>query len=132
MDHAIHGTLEREMPKYRLNRKAYKHARSLIDAGKYVAESSWDEAQPTTADENAFLEKHSWDDYAKWFLGLTAGAKPDTKARYAFVYSDFKRVHRSGIIAVYFRAAQYRHKEIERAADRLLQYLDKKLPPPKR
>ena len=120
------------MPSYRVNRQAYNHAKALIDAGKYVADSQWDEAQPSTADENAFLDKHSWDEYGQWFLGHTVGATADTKARSAFVYGDFKRVHRSGIIAVWFRAAQYRHKEIERAANRLLQYLDARLPPPKR
>ena len=28
--------------------------------------------------------------------GLTEGAGDETKARYAFVYGDFRRVHRSG------------------------------------
>ena len=58
-------------------------------------------------------------------------ANDETKARYAFVFGDFKRIHRSGIIACHFRAAEYRHKEIELAAHRLLQYLDKNLDPPK-
>ena len=62
-----------------------------------------------------------------WHLGLTEGATDETKARYAFVFGDFKRIHRSGIIACHYRAAEYRHKEIELAAHRLLQYLDKKL-----
>jgi hypothetical protein len=37
--------------------------------------------------------------YAKWHLGLTAGAKDGTKARYALVYGDFRRLHRMGLIA---------------------------------
>jgi hypothetical protein len=57
-------------------------------------------------------------------LGLTAGAPDDTKARYAFVYGDFRRIHRSGIIACHYRAAEWRHKEIELAAHDLLQLLD--------
>jgi hypothetical protein len=47
-----------------------------------------------------------------------------TKARYAFVFGDFRRLHRSGLIACPYRAAEWRHKEIERAAYRLLQELD--------
>jgi hypothetical protein len=86
------------------------HARRLIDAHQYVLDSDWGEAQPKAADENAFLESHSWEDYAEWHLGLTEGASEDAKARYAFVYGDFRRVHRTGLIACQYRAAEWRHK----------------------
>ena len=76
--------------------------------------------------QNAYLKSHSWDDYAKWHFGLTVGAKDGTKARYAFVYGDFRRIHRMGLIACSYRAAESRHKEIELTADELLQYLDTK------
>jgi hypothetical protein len=55
---------------------------------------------------------------------LTEGAADETKARYAFVFGDLRRIHRSGIIASHYRAAEWRHKEIELAAHELLQYLD--------
>ena len=113
------------MAEYRVNRLAVRHARKLIDAKRYVLDSDWGEIQPRADDENAFLEKHSWRDYAAWHLGLTEGATDETKARYAFVYGDFRRVHRTGIIAVHFRAAEWRHKEVELAAHRLLQHLDR-------
>ena len=57
-------------------------------------------------------------------LALTEGASDETKARYAFVYGDFRRLHRSGLIAAQYRAAEWRHKEIELAAHELLQLLD--------
>jgi hypothetical protein len=53
-------------------------------------------------------------------------AHDGTKARYAFVYGDFRRVHRSGLIACEYRAAEWRHKEIELAAHELLQELDQR------
>ncbi len=115
------------MASYSVNRRAVSHARRLIDAGRYVERSDWNEAQPTAADENTFLEKHSWADYSAWHLGLTEGANDETKARYAFVIGDFERIHRSGIIACQYRAAEWRHKEVELAAHRLLQYLDRRL-----
>ena len=31
-------------------------------------------------------------------LGLTEGAEDETKARYAFVFGDFRRIHRSGVM----------------------------------
>ena len=100
------------------------HARRLIESRQYVLNSDWGESQPTAAEENAFLEAHSWDQYADWHLGLTEGATDETKARYGFVYGDFRRIHRSGLIASHYRAAEWRHKEIELAAHELLQLLD--------
>jgi hypothetical protein len=113
------------MASYTLNRRAVTHARKLIDARQYVLDSDWGEVAPTADDENAFLKTHSWEEYALWHLGLTDGATDGTKARYAFVYGDFRRIHRTALIACVYRAAEWRHKAIELAAHRLLQHLDK-------
>ena len=113
------------MAKYAVNDAAVAHARRLIRARQYVLNSDWGEVQPKAADENAFLDSHSWSDYANWHLGLTEGAPDETKARYAFVYGDLRRLHRMGLIACHYRAAEWRHKEIELAAHDLLQLLDK-------
>ena len=113
------------MASYTLNKRAVAHARKLIDAHQYVLDSDWGEVAPTAADENAFLKTHSWDEYALWHLGLTDGATDETKGRYAFVYGDFRRVHRTGLIACVYRASEWRHKAIELAAHDLLQHLDK-------
>jgi hypothetical protein len=112
------------MASYSLNEHAVARARALIDAHQFVLVSDWGDAQPSADDENAFLESHSWDDYAAWHLGLTDGANDDTKARYGFVYGDFRRVHRMGLIACRYRATEFGHKEIELAAHELLQHLD--------
>jgi hypothetical protein len=112
------------MASYTVNRRGAAQARRLIKAKQYVLDSDWGDVQPKAASENAFLKDHSWPEYSAWFLGLTDGAADDTKARYGFVYGDFRRLHRSGLIACLYRAAEWRHKEIERAAYRLLQDLD--------
>jgi hypothetical protein len=112
--------------KYLLNEAAVGNARKLIDARQYVLDSDWGEVQPRADAQNAYLESHSWDEYGQWHLGLTDGAADETKARYAFVYGDFRRVHRSGLIACVYRASEWRHKDVELAAHDLLQYLDKK------
>ena len=113
------------MATYTLNKAAVAHARELIAARQYVLDSDWAEAQPRAADENAYLKSHDWPEYAAWHLGLTEGATDETKARYAFVYGDFRRIHRMGLIACEFRAAEWRHKAIELAAHDLLQLLDR-------
>jgi hypothetical protein len=113
------------MANYALNEAAVAKARTLIDGRQYVLDSDWGDVQPKASDQNAFLDRHSWDDYAQWHLGLTEGAHDETKARYAFVYGDFRRIHRTGLIACVYRASEWRHKDIELAAHDLLQYLDK-------
>ncbi|MEO6345641.1 MAG: hypothetical protein ABIP01_03740 [Candidatus Limnocylindria bacterium] len=113
------------MASYSVNKRAVARARKLIDARQYALDSDWGEVQPSADDENAFLESHSWDDYAAWHLGLTDGASDETKARHAFVFGDFRRVHRTALIACQYRAAEWRHKEVELAAHDLLQRLDK-------
>ena len=112
------------MASYTVNKPAVAHARRLIDAHQYVLDSDWGDSQPSPDDENAFLETHSWEEFAAWHLGLTEGANDETKARYGFVYGDLRRVHRTGLIACQYRAAEWRHKDVELAAHDLLQHLD--------
>jgi hypothetical protein len=110
---------------YLVNARAVARARKLIESRQYVLRSEWGEVQPRADEQNAFLESHTWEEYAEWHLGLTEGAPDETKGRYAFVYGDFRRLHRSGLIACHYRAAEWRHKEVELAAHDLLQLLDK-------
>jgi len=110
--------------KYDVNPDAVTKARAMIREHQYVLDSDWGEVQPDAAAGNAFLERHTWDEYGAWHLGLTLGPGEETKARYAFVIGDFRRVHRSALIACVYRAAEWRHKKVELAASGLLQELD--------
>jgi hypothetical protein len=112
------------MASYSVNPAGVEHARELINKRQYVLESEWGAVQPKAADENAYLEQHSWEEYAAWHLGLTEGANDETKARYAFVYGDFRRLHRMGLVASLYRAAEWRHTEVMQAAYDLLLELD--------
>jgi len=114
------------MARYSVNERAVARAKRLIASRQYVLDSDWGEVQPRADNENTYLKSHAWDEYSEWFLGLTEGATDETKGRYAFVYGDFRRIHRTGIIACHFRAAEWRHKKIELAAHELLQILDAK------
>jgi hypothetical protein len=71
------------------------------------------------------LESHSWDEYSEWRLGLTCGAAEATKApvrlRLWRLPAAFTEL---GLIACHYRAAEWRHKEIELEAHELLQLLD--------
>jgi len=116
----------RVMARYEVNPPAVEKALRLIEGRQYVLQSEWGAVQPDAAAGNAFLERHSWEEFSAWHLGLTVGANDETKARYAFVFGDFRRLHRSAIIACIYRAAEWRHKQVELAAHELLQELDRR------
>jgi hypothetical protein len=113
------------MASYAVNPDAVARCRELIGKKQYVLDSDWGSVQPGAEAQNAFLERHSWEEYAAWHLGLTEGATDETKARYAFVYGDLRRVHRTALIACVYRASEWRHKDVELAAHDLLQLLDR-------
>ena len=96
---------------------------AVDDVRRLVLGCDWDAEQPG-AYAQAHLERHGRDGYATWLLKLTEGATEETRGRYAFVVGDFRRVHRSGLIACVYRAAEWRHKQVELVAHGLLQHLD--------
>jgi hypothetical protein len=110
--------------RYVVNKLGVAKARALIDAHQYRVRSRWADVQPSAAEQNAFLKSHDWEEYASWHLALTDGPAEQTKARYAFVFGDFRRLHRMGLIACYYRAAEWEHKDVMVAAHNLLLYLD--------
>ena len=108
-----------------MNPDAVARCRELIERKQYVLDSDWGSVQPDADAQNAYLDHHPWEEYAAWHLGLTEGATDETKARYAFVYGDLRRVHRTALIACVYRASEWRHKAVELAAHELLQLLDR-------
>jgi hypothetical protein len=114
------------MPDYTVNDTAVRKARELIDAGKYDDETPWSDAAPSTDTANEVIEKQGWDAFAAWHLAVDPEASEETKARYAFPYGDFQKVDRAALIHAKQRASQNDHPEIEKAADDLLERLDKK------
>jgi hypothetical protein len=114
------------MPKYRVNDDAVKHARRLIDAGDYDDKTEWSEAAPSAADANKEIDRESFAEFAKWHLAIDVDASEGTKGSVAFPYGDFKKVNRAALIHAKQRASQNDHDAVEKAADDLLQYLDRK------
>lgn len=112
------------MPKVKVNERAVKKAKSLIEARQYVLESGWSEANPGSEETSEFIAKHGWDAYGEWHLGVDDEAGEETKERYKFPYGDFRRVHRSGLVAAKQRAARSDYDAVEEAAGELLTTLD--------
>lgn len=109
-----------------LNRPAYEQARALIRDGKIVRDErdDWSEAAPTADEENSLIEDKGWTEYAHWHLGIDKTEDAHTKKAYSFPYGDFRKVHRSGVIAGESRAGQYDHDEVEDALKTLLELID--------
>jgi hypothetical protein len=109
-----------------LNKPALRHARALVRDGKIVrdGQGDWSEAQPTPDEENSFIERDGWTEYAHWHMGIDKSADRETKDAYSFPFGDFRKVHRSGVIAGEVRAAQFDHTEIRDALKKLLELID--------
>jgi hypothetical protein len=105
----------------KLNKHSFEFAQDQVKKGNVVLDqlNDWSEHQPSTRQENDFIEAHGWDEYANWHLGLDDEASEQTKARYKYPYGDFAKVHRCGVLAAETRAGRNKHADIEDAAIRL-------------
>jgi hypothetical protein len=110
----------------RLNKRAFDHARDLVRKGQTQMDErdDWSEHAPTADEENAYLEKHGWNEYGQWYLGVDTDMDDDTKGRYKFPYGDFRRVHRCGVISAESRAAQNDYDDIAKALAELHEAMD--------
>jgi hypothetical protein len=106
----------------RLNQEAVDHAQNLIKSRQYDRNSDWSEALPS-AEENRFIDENGWEAFAKWHLAYDAEANEETKSRYKFPLGDFRKLHRSDLIAAKQRADSEDYNEVQSAADTLLEKL---------
>jgi hypothetical protein len=107
----------------RLNQEAVEHAQNLIKGRQYERESDWSEVQPSAEEENKVIDKNGWEAFAKWHLAYDTEASEETKSRYKFPFGDFRKLHRSALIAAKQRAGSEDYNDVQSAADRLLEEL---------
>jgi hypothetical protein len=116
---------EPRMPHYLVNDAAVQHANALIDEGHVDTETEWSEAAPSTDEENEVIDKHGYEGFGRWHRGVDKGASENTKSRYGFPFGDFRNVNRAALIHAKQRASQNDHAALAKAADELLQRLDR-------
>ena len=111
-----------------LSEGSFSYAAELIEHRLISVDlrNAWGESNPSTEEENGFIRAHGIQEYAKWHLGIDESHAPNTKARYKFPYGDFRRIHRSALLAAKSRARQYGYADIENAANRLLEMIESK------
>jgi hypothetical protein len=107
----------------RLNQEAVEHAQNLIKGRQCERDSDWSEAQPSAEEENRFIDEKGREAFAKWHLAYDTEASEETKSRYKFPFGDFRKLHRSALIAAKQRAGSEDYDEVQRAADKLLEKL---------
>jgi len=115
-----------DMPTYRVNDEAVKHAKKLIDEGAFDDDTPWSEAAPSAQEANQEIDAESYDEFARWHLAIDTEANDGTKGRYRFPYGDFAKVNRAALIHAKQRASQNGHDAVEKAADDVLQHLDRR------
>lgn len=110
----------------KLNKKSLEHAKKLITAGHVHRDErdDWSEHAPSAAQENEFIEKSGFEEFASWHLGLDREASEGTKGSVTFPYGDFQNLHRCAVISLESRAAQHGHEDIAKAAKDLLKRID--------
>ena len=111
--------------KSKLNKKAYSHAKSLIDKDKIDTTSKW---SFSSSDGNKLLGENEddWDNYSKWFLLINEDASKKTKDYYKFPYGKNDKVYKSGLNAIRQRAGQFGYDDVFNAAGKLLDMIAKK------
>jgi hypothetical protein len=107
----------------RLNQQAVEHAQNLIKGRQYERNSDWSQAQPSAEDEYNFIDENGWEAFAKWHLAYDTEASEETKSRYKFPFGDFRKLHRSALIAAKQRAGSEDYNDVQSAAHRLLEML---------
>jgi hypothetical protein len=114
------------MASVKLSESAFRFAKQLVGAGRHTLDErdDWSEHQPTSEQENAFIDEHGYREYGRWHLGRDDEHGAETKAHYRFPYGDFQTVHRCGVLAAESRAAQRDYADIESAAAHLHGMLD--------
>ncbi|MDQ0822705.1 hypothetical protein QFZ79_000444 [Arthrobacter sp. V4I6] len=110
----------------KLNKKSLEHAKKLIKEGHVHRDErdDWSEHAPSTEQENKFIDKHGFDEFTRWHLGLDREASEGTKGSVSFPFGDFTKIHRCAVISLESRAAQYGHDDIAKAAKDLLERID--------
>ena len=79
------------MARYEVN-DVPERAHALMLVVQYVLDSDWGVAAAECGGRERLPRAALVGVYAAWHLGLTVGANDGTKARYAFVCGDFRRI----------------------------------------
>src|SRR3979411_3022070 len=102
----------------KLNNSGFEQAKNLVDEGAVALDDrdDWSEHQPSTEQENRYIEEHGLAAFGRWHHGIDVAGNEDTRDHYKFPYGDFDKIHRCAVLAAESRAAQHYSADIQPAA----------------
>lgn len=110
----------------KLNRTAAAYAEKVITAGEFEKHlGNWKEDEPTQDEIAKFLQTHTIDEYALWFLGMDTSIDQKNIEAYTYPYGDLKVAYKEALLLSQKEAVEKGDKEIERAAAKLIDMIDK-------
>lgn len=107
-----------------LNPETVDFAGEQIENGNFSTEHTWEDARPTADREQAYLDKHGWEEFARWYLAIDVEQPGRTRERYRYPVGDFDTVHRSSLVDAHRRATERGLEKIAFAAGTLLDQID--------
>lgn len=111
----------------KLHKEGFDHAKAVIENGLEVEHSSnWDAVKPTKDEEVRHLNTHTLDEYGIWFLGIDTEVPENDKSKFVYPHGDLKVVHKSALIIAEEQAREKGHKDIQKAAQELIELIDRK------
>jgi hypothetical protein len=105
------------------NPSGVAHAKQLIDEGKWALNTQWSANQPSLEAQQNYLTRHGEEALSQWFLAVDTAANGGST--YQFPIGDFRKVHRSGVVAARRYAEQNQLGDLVEAADEILDLFDR-------
>lgn len=103
----------------KLNRAAADFLRQQAETGNWALNTQWVSNAPTAEQQEAYRAANGDDGLRLWFLATDEQGNPVLPA------GDFRRVHRSGVVAAKRLAERAGAPDIVEAADEILDIFDR-------
>ena len=103
----------------KVNPQAVAQALRLVEEGKYALNSVWTANAPSEAQMTEFRRAHGDEALYEWFLAR------DEKDQPVLPFGDFRRVHRSGVVAAKRYAEKSGDQGVIDAAESILDLFDR-------
>lgn len=104
-----------------VNREALDFAKRLIDEGEYAINTQWSKNEPSPEQAAKYRDQNGAGELGKWYLAVDEGDAD----QYKFPLGDFRKLHRSGVVAAKRQAEQNGYTDLAEAAEELIFLFDR-------
>jgi hypothetical protein len=113
-----------------INQRGFEHAKQLISEGRAVADErgDWRDHRPDADEQDAYMSAMGAGRYGDWHLGIDDEQPEGSKARYHYLFGDFRDLHRCALFEIQDAADNLFCGDIEIAAAALISLLQAHAP----